>query len=191
MIAHLSGRVLSHGEHTLILAVQGIGYLIHTTNSILAQYSVGSSLALHTHLVVRETALELFGFEKAEEVRFFELLIGVSGVGPRSALAIMDLADIDSLRGAIARGETSYLTKVSGIGAKSAAKIVVELKDKIGDLPAGEGEITSDDTDVIDALTALGYSLPEAREALKLIPTDVIGTNDRLREALKMLGKNA
>ena len=187
MIAHLSGRVLTHGGHSLILAVGGVGYLVHTTNSILSSYLPGSEVALFTHLVVREQALDLFGFETQDEVRFFELLIGVSGVGPRSALAIMDLADIETLQSVIANSDTSYLTKVSGIGKKSAEKIVVELRDKLEGFATTGTQAHAGDTDVIDALTALGYSLPEAREALAYIPADLTTTNDRLTAALKSL----
>ena len=190
MIAHLSGRVLTHNEHSLILAAQGVGYLVHTTNSVLSRYLPGSEVALFTHLSVRENALDLFGFEAQDEVRFFELLIGVSGVGPRSALSIMNLASVEVLCSAVAKGDTSYLTKVSGIGKKSAEKIVLELKDKVAEFGAREESIYEGDTDVMDALTALGYSLGEAREALAHIPDSAQTTNDRLKEALKVLGTN-
>lgn len=189
MIAHLSGRVLAHNESSLVLAVQGVGYLVYTTNTVLSKYLPGSELAVFTHMSVRETALDIFGFESQEEVSFFELLISVSGVGPRSALSIMNLAGVDTLRAAITKNDTSYLTKVSGIGKKSAEKIVVELKDKIGDLGvAVVSDTHTGDSEVIDALTALGYSLSEAREAIQYIPDDASGTNDRLKAALKVLG---
>ncbi len=188
VIAHLKGTVLRRSDHALILAVGGVGYRVYTTTELLSRFHEGDACALFTHLSVRETALELFGFAEEHEVRLFELLLGVSGVGPRSALSIMNLAPAAALAAAIARGDTSYLTKVSGIGKKSAQKIVVELKDKLGALPDGAGSDTEGDGDVIDALTALGYSLAEAREALARVPDSATTTEARVRAALKALG---
>ncbi len=187
MIAHLSGTVLAHGANSLILDVSGVGYRVYTSVSVISEHPLGERVSLHTHLVVRETALELFGFSHESEVRFFELLIGVSGIGPRSALAIMNLAPVDTLAGAIGRGDTSYLTKVSGIGTKNAQKIVVELKDKLDAAPIDEAGGTMD-ADVIDALTSIGYSLPEARRALAAVPADITNTSARLKEAIRQLG---
>lgn len=190
MIAYLSGSVLAHGGNFIILDVGGVGYKVHTSVSVISESPLGHTAALFTHLVVRETALELFGFSKESEVRFFELLIGVSGIGPRSALGIMNLAPVDTLAGAIGRGDTSYLTKVSGIGAKNAQKIVVELKDKLDATPLEEGGAVVD-ADVIDALTSIGYSLPEARRALANVAPDITDTSARLKEALRQLGSQS
>jgi len=187
MIAHLTGRVIDHSLHALVLDVAGVGYRIHATTSLLGSATRGSELSCFTHLSVRETALELFGFQSAEELHLFELLIGVSGVGPRGALAILDLAPAETLKQAIAKGDTTYLTKVSGVGKKSAEKIVIELKDKLADMSFTE-EHHEGDSEVIDALLSLGYSLSEARSALGRISPETLDTNTRIKEALRALG---
>lgn len=192
MIAQLSGRVVRHESNALVVDVAGVGYRVHTTTTHISTHPVGCTLLFATHLVVREDALELFGFVNVREVRLFELLIGVPGIGPRSALAIMNLAPADVLSGAIARGDTSYLTKVSGIGAKNAQKIIVELKDKLrSDVGATTNAESAEDVEVIDALVALGYSLTEARNAVGTIPHETYGAQHRLKEALKVLGSRA
>jgi Holliday junction DNA helicase RuvA len=143
-----------------------------------------------TYLVVREDALDMYGFTDQTEVNFFELLIGVSGIGPKSALAILSLAPPETLRKAITSGDTGYLTKVSGVGRKSAEKIVLELRDKLGaiDLP-GLREDLERESDSIEGLQALGYSLREAREALRKVPDNVTDPSERIRQALKSLNK--
>lgn len=190
MIAHLTGTILAHTENSLILDVHGVGYRVLVPNSIASVVRSGEALEMFTHLAVRETALELFGFAKESDVQFFELLIGISGIGPRSALAILNLAPTDTLKTAISRGDTSYLTKVSGIGKKSAEKIVLELKDKIGALPETEHAQYEGDGDVVDALLALGYAQHEARAVLAELPDSTEGTGARLKEALKLLGSH-
>ncbi|MDZ4284431.1 MAG: Holliday junction branch migration protein RuvA, partial [Patescibacteria group bacterium] len=146
-------------------------------------------VSLWTHLVVRDDALELFGFRERDELSLFERLISVSGIGPKSALAILDLAPVETLRSAIARGDTSYLTKVSGIGKKTAQKIVLELRDSLAS--AREADSAGEDYgDVIDALTTLGYSAREAREALKKMPPSTADTSERIKAALKTLGSS-
>lgn len=185
MITQLHGRVVYKDPEYLILDVGGVGYCVHVTPETLANTPEEADVMLWTHLVVRETALDLYGFRTREELRFFELLIGVSGVGPKSGLAILGLADVATLTDAITNSDTSYLTKVSGIGAKNAKKIVLELGDKLG--ARGDGASLKADADVIDALTAMGYSTQEARTALKDIPSDVAGASERLKHALKHL----
>lgn len=188
MIGSIHGKVLDIRKDGLLLDVHGVGYIVRTTTETISKTSVGSECILRTHLAVREDALDLFGFANQDEVALFELFIGISGIGPKSALGIMNLADVKTLRSAIASGDTTYLTRVSGIGKKIAEKIVLELRDKLG----GSHDDTAmmrEDTDVLQALEALGYGRSEARESLKLISKDSHGTNERLKEALKILGK--
>src|SRR3989344_3750372 len=130
--------------------------------------SMGSAIKVWTHLHVRETDMELYGFSAYAEMQFFEVLIGISGIGPKSALGILGIAPLDTLKRAIAAGESAYLTKVSGIGKRMAEKIIVELRDKLGGAAMPEGVRTelAADADVLDALIAMGYSQREAREAL-------------------------
>ena len=191
MIRHLSGKLLSVKERFLVLEVGGVGYKVFATLDalLLAKKHGDSPLALWTHTAVREDALDLYGFLEEEELVLFEMLISVSGIGPRSALAILGIATREVLTKAIASSDTAYLTKVSGIGKKTAEKIVLELKDKMSFLVEEGGEGLEGETTALEALRSLGYSVHEAREALKTIPRSVVGANDRIKEALKYLGK--
>ncbi len=192
MIARLRGAVIDVRADSVILDVAGVGYKVRAGAPVLAQAHErrGEELSVYTYLAVREDALELYGFETSEELSLFELLIGVSGIGPKSALSIMNLGDTEGLRSAIANGDIAYLTRVSGIGRKTAEKIVLELREKAGGMEssADGGSVTGADADVIDALTSLGYTLRQAREALKSVPKEITGTSDKLREALRILG---
>lgn len=191
MIAQLTGTIVSSGVDSVILNVNGVGYRVHTTLEIIRNLSKEkTNVVFFTHLAVRETSMELYGFLHEEEELFFELLISVSGIGPKSALAIMNLETVATLSSAIAHGDTTYLTKVSGIGRKSAEKIIIELRDKITSLDIDGTHAHEEDKDALDALVSLGYSTREAREALKIVSKDIIGTQKRLTEALKMLGNN-
>lgn len=183
MIGYLKGNILSQDLKSIILDVHGVGYKVFTNVSLLPGKHV-KELELWTFLCVRENALDLYGFISKEELSFFELLITVSGIGPKSAMGILSLASISNLRNAIITGDTSHLTKVSGLGKKNAEKIVVELKDKLGAF-TGEGLI-SEDVDVIEALRALGYGEREAREVLKKLG-DVKDTGEKIKKALKLL----
>ncbi len=186
MIGSITGTIAQKGARSLIIDVHGVGYVVYVPSDTLLEHSIGSSVSLLTHLAVREDALELYGFADVESLRLFKLLIGVSGIGPKSALAILSLASTSALARAVHDGDLAYLTKVSGIGKKSAEKIIVELRDKLADND-GDTEENSADTDVLDALRSLGYSLNEAREALKHIPKERSGAPERIREALRYL----
>jgi holliday junction DNA helicase RuvA len=183
MIGYLKGRVIDQDLKTVILDVSGVGYKIYTNTAILGQKKE-QTLEFWTYLAVRENALDLYGFTTKEELSFFELLITVSGIGPKSAMGILSVASVSNLRNAISSGDTSHLTKVSGVGKKNAEKIVLELKDKLSEFE-GDNAI-SHDVDVIEALKALGYGEREAREALKKV-TDSSGTSDKIKKALKLL----
>ena len=191
MIAQLTGIITQEGEGSIILDVAGVGYLIFVSPGTLEQLhkQKKDSVCLFTHLSVRENALDLYGFLNQEELHFFEMLISISGIGPKSALAILSIADVSTLKQAISSGDSSYLTKVSGIGTKIAKKIVLELNDKIEVLEDTEGTARREDMDTLEALKSLGYSMGEAREALKQVPRGVSGTSERLKEVLKLLGK--
>ncbi|MEW5907857.1 MAG: Holliday junction branch migration protein RuvA [Patescibacteria group bacterium] len=191
MIAHLSGKILLRGNRYLIIKSNETGYKIFVTPEALKIAKNKNEFSLWTHLHVREDALELYGFLEYPELEFFEMLIGISGVGPKSALGIIGVAPLDTLKRAISIGETEYLTKVSGIGRRTAEKIIIELKEKLGsaDFMTDKDEVLKGDQDVFQALQSLGYSPRESREALKQIPKDIDSTQDRIKEALKILGK--
>ena len=140
-----------------------------------------------THHSVREDAEDLFGFTEQDDLGLFELLITVSGIGPKTALNILNVATAETLRRSITSGETAYLTKISGIGRKTAEKIILELREKLG--KGEEGTTLKEEVDALEALKSLGYSHQDAREALKNMPKEFTGTSDRVKHALKMLGK--
>ncbi len=191
MIAHIKGKIIDKSEKFLVIEANGLGYLVFSpTSTILNSPKVGEEISLWTYLAVRETALDLYGFETRDEKSFFELLIGVSGIGPKNALSILSLAPIEILKKAIGSGDTTYMTKVSGIGKKTAEKIVVELRDKLSALGHNDADGSlRGDADVIEALQSLGYSQHEIRNALKEVSPETTGTNEKIKEALKILGK--
>jgi Holliday junction DNA helicase RuvA len=185
MIGHLKGTIISQDLKSVILDVSGVGYKIYTNVGSLKKDKTNSS-EFWTYLAVRENALDLYGFVSKEELDFFELLISVSGIGPKSAMAILSIATLPNLRRAISTGDTTHLTKVSGIGKKNAEKIVIELKDKVSDLSSDLGEGSSD-IDAMEALKSLGYGEREAREALKKTTGETI--EQKVKSALKNLNK--
>lgn len=187
MIGSLTGKVTYKKPTSVVIDVGGVGYQVHLLAETLQNTEIGSEIKCLTYLAVRENALDLYGFTNSAELDFFTLLIGISGIGPKSAMAILSLASPDALRQAVAAGDTSYLTKIAGIGRKSADKIVLELKDKIGQAESGDDQIGGSDSEVLDALVAIGFSVKDAREAIKKVsPTD--STNDKIKEAIKILG---
>lgn len=189
MIGHLEGSVIKVGAGFAIISAGGVGYKVALTREALVTIHSKKTASLWTHLAVRENALDLYGFASEEELRVFELLLSVSGIGPKSALAIVDVASVMTLSSAISQGNASYLTTVSGIGKKTAEKIVLELKDKIGAIAGGASQALRGDEEALEAMKSLGYSQAEARETLRKVPQTIEGTNDRLREALKLMGK--
>lgn len=188
MIGHLEGSVQALRAGFVILSAGGVGYKVAATKQTLSSLAHGGKASFWTYLAVRENALDLYGFNSEEELSFFELLLTVSGIGPKSALAILDIAAVETLRSAIAKGNAGYLTNVSGIGKRTAEKIVVELKDKVGLAAEGTSESLKGDEEALEAMRALGYSAAEARDTLRKVPSSITNSNDRLREALKILG---
>ncbi|MEX0934827.1 MAG: Holliday junction branch migration protein RuvA [Candidatus Paceibacterota bacterium] len=187
MIGHLQGTCIFLSEERTIIDVNGVGYEISAPTRTLANLLMDKEAELWIHTVVREDALDLYGFDTLGERDFFELLLGVSGIGPKSALGIISIAPTDTLRSAIASDDTSYLTNVSGIGKKTAEKIVLELRDKMGTIATEEGG-RKEEKEALEALISLGYSSKEAREALKEVQDDTQSTNEKIRAALKTLG---
>lgn len=189
MIGQISGQITHKAERFAIILAGGVGYKVFLTPETLKPLLIKPEIkyTLWTYLAVRENALDLYGFREKSELDFFELLLSVSGIGPKSALAILSIAPPDVLTKAIASGDSSYLTKVSGIGKKSAEKIIVELRDKVGTLETGEN--LRETGEAIDALQALGYTLREAREALQRVSADISDTGEKVKAALKFLSK--
>ncbi len=190
MIAHLEGVVRSVKNSTLVLSVHGVGYRVYIPKRTAESLSLGNDVSLHTHLAVREDAMDLFGFETQEELELFTLLISISGIGPRSALGIIGLETVDKLVHAIGHGDVGYLTKVSGVGKKSAEKIVLELRDKVQGFTMSDS-LTShrNEEDVLEALKTLGYRTDEAREALRQIVSETDDQGVIIKEALRILSR--
>ncbi len=189
MISRITGVVVEKTAKYAVVEVSGIGYKVYSSTQILGELVKEEVVQLWTYLAVRENALDLYGFLSKNELEFFELLISISGIGPKGAIGILSVVDVSTLNNAISSGDTSYLTKVSGIGKKSAEKIVLELKDKIGILEIdGQDTNLRDETEAVEALKALGYSHADSREALKQVSKKTVGISDRVREALRLLG---
>lgn len=190
MISFLKGIVAFRGNSHIVLDVQGVGYKVRVTGDTLDKLaSVGQSpVSLWTHLAVREDALDLYGFLSQEELDFFELLITISGIGPKTALGILNLAPVKTLRSAVIASDPARLTKISGISKKNAEKIVLELKSKFEGFTLEEGGHYEDDGDALEALKGLGYSEKHAREALKKLDKSIIGTGEKVKAALKQIG---
>lgn len=188
MIAFLEGKIKLKTDKFIILDVNGVGYKVSCSVPDLMKLSSKSRAKLFTHLHVRENAMDMYGFLSFEALEFFETLLSVSGVGPKAALSIMALSAVKTLKQAIASGQKTLLTKVSGIGSRIAERIILELKDKVF-APVKAIRRLSSDSEVIDVLVGLGYSRQQAAKALKDVPAKVSRIEDRIKEALKSLGR--
>ena len=178
MIRQIRGIVLGSETGAIVIDVAGWGALVHVAAP--ETYAEGQEVSLKTYLAVKQDGMDLYGFPDGEERRFFELLLGVSGVGPKTALSILRRAPREALEGAIGTRDLDYLTRVIGLGKKAAEKLMVELSEKVGGGTAPD----TDDSEVFDTLVALGYTEREARGALSKIPASVTGKDARLKAAL-------
>jgi Holliday junction DNA helicase RuvA len=188
VITHLKGIVIDKEERSAVIDVAGVGYKVFVTSQTIQTMREGKEVSLWTHLAVREDAHTLYGFPLKDELNFFELLISISGIGPKTALGILNVSSVQNIRKAVSTGDTSHLTKVSGVGKKIADKIVLELKGKFG-AEEESGISLRDEVDALEALKALGYGHKEAREALKEVDQSIVDTGERVKKALKTLGK--
>ena len=189
MIAGLHGRLESLGGDGAIINVGGIGFQVYMPTSTLSLLgAIGEEVKLHTHLHLREDNATLYGFATADELRFFQTLLGVSGLGPKLALAMLSAMSVDKLTMAIATGSVDLLTVVPGIGKKVADRLVLELKDKIaaGWVTTPAAQLAEANTDVLAALTSLGYSVAEATRAVATLPpSSDLTLEERLKLALQ------
>lgn len=190
MIAGISGTIQKIGKDHLVLRVGGVSLRVFVPRTVLENLGgVGRSLALHTHLLVREDALTLYGFEDEDDLALFEILLGISGIGPKVALSILSTLSPELLKSAIMREEPAVLQRVPGIGKKTAERLLFQLRDKL-DLTAEAATLpfVSDvDADVIAVLTSLGFSIVEAQAALQNIPREVQQMDARVQAALQYL----
>ena len=189
MIAGLHGTLESLGSDWAIINVGGIGFQVYMPTSTLSLLgAIGEEVKLHTHLHLREDNATLYGFATDDELRFFQTLLGVSGLGPKLALAMLSAMSVDKLTMAIATGSVDLLTIVPGIGKKVADRLVLELKDKIaaGWVTTPAAQLAEANTDVLAALTSLGYSVAEATRAVATLPpSSDLTLEERLKLALQ------
>jgi len=183
MIRQVRGVVVGTEANGVILEVSGWGALVHVANP--DAYPEGMQLTLKTYLAVKQDGMDLYGFPDEAERRFFELLLSVPNIGPKTALSILKRAPREALEGAIGKRDLDYLTRVIGLGKKVAEKLMVELSEKVGGGQAPDG----DDSEVFDTLVALGYTDREARTTLGKIPATIVGKDARLKAALSSSGR--
>ncbi len=187
MIATLAGEIISLDEDSLVVAVGGIGLRVYAPAPLKDKIHLGERIFLYTYLVVRQDALTLYGFGSEEERNFFRLLLGVDGVGPRLALALLSMLPVDTIRRAVLSEQADVFARVPGVGKKTAQKVVLYLQGKVGEGVLIEGSPTLDvDTQVLEALATLGYSVVEAQAAIQSIARDAPqDVETRLRLALQ------
>jgi holliday junction DNA helicase RuvA len=190
VIASLSGAVTFIGHDHLVINVGGVGLRVFVPRNVLEDVGgIGRGLTLQTHLIVRENDLALYGFSSEDDRSLFELLLGVSGVGPKVALSILSTLSPELFKSAIMREEPAVLQRVPGIGKKTAERILFQLRDRM-DVAASVTGVTlvSDiDADVIEILTGLGFSIVESQAALQNVPREANTVDERLQLALQYL----
>jgi Holliday junction DNA helicase RuvA len=192
MIASLQGKLESLGSDWAVINVGGVGFQVYMPTSTLSTLGkIGEEVKFHTHLYLREDNATLYGFASAEELGLFQTLIGVSGLGPRLALAMLSAMNVEQLSMAIATGSTDLLMVVPGVGKKMASRLVLELKEKIGAawIAAPAAQLARENTDVLAALTSLGYSVTEASRAVATLPpSPELSLEEKVKLALQYFG---
>jgi len=190
MIAFLEGKVVEKFAASVVVDVSGVGYEVQVASSDYEKAMPNEKIKFYTYHHIREQSEDLFGFSSLAAKRLFELLITVQGVGPKAALSILSLGEADAVRSGIASEDTSYISSANSIGKKTAEKIIVSLRDKVGSPTYVPGHDSSGNVtnfagdDAMDALMALGFNIADATEALKNIPRDK-PTSERVRQALQ------
>jgi Holliday junction DNA helicase RuvA len=189
VISFLEGEVVHKGATNVVLGVGGIGYDVAVPTSVVSRLpGVGRTARIHTRMVVRDDSMTLYGFSSTDERELFDLLTGVTGVGPKVGLSFLSALSADALRRAVVAGDADALTVVPGVGKKVAQRVVVDLRDRLGgesELPSAGGPIV----DVRDALVSLGLTPQEAAEATRDVEADGREVDDLLREALQKAGR--
>lgn len=189
MIAHVSGEVVDKTASSLIIDVGGLGYEVQVAAGDFEAARLGEPIKLYTYDQLRETSHELFGFSNLAAKRLFELLISVSGVGAKMALAVLSLGDVPAISSAIARGDSAFVQRANGVGKRLAERLAVDLKDKVGATDVGSNPgppLAPQHDDALDALLALGYTFGQASQALKEVDP-ALEVQLRVKEALKTL----
>jgi Holliday junction DNA helicase RuvA len=191
VIAAIHGTLEQRLSGSALIRVGGFTLMVHLPASSLAVLGdIGAEVHLHTFLQMREDSLTLYGFATPEEMELFVLLTSVSGVGPRIGLALLSALSLDQLASALLRGDADLLAQVTGVGRRLAIRLSVELKDKVARLPAEAALLPGSDSEVVSALTNLGYSLSESTAAIAKLPSDTsLSIEEKLRQALQHLAQ--
>lgn len=189
MIGKLTGKMDSIRKNFAIIDVGGVGYRVFLSEISLGKVAAKREVSLFIHTNVKEDHMHLYGFELMEELEMFELLLSISGVGPKAGLGILTIASPATLKSAIKKGDPSVLTKVSGIGKKTAERIVLELRNKVDSVTLSDGAEAETEYEVVEALIGMGYSISEARDANKSIPNDLEDISEKIKFALKSMKK--
>ena len=190
MISYLEGTIKHKGLNYLIVLVNGVGYKVFVPTDVLSHISPASPISLYTYTYVKEDALDLYGFPTSEDLALFELLLTVSGVGPKTAVAIFANGKLEKIKQAIVKGDIDFFTGVPRLGKKNAQKIIIELRPKLGSLETIDLSESSESKEIIEALKSFGFNISEAKEALKAVKDLEGSTYDKIRAALKFLGKS-
>ncbi|MDR0591103.1 MAG: Holliday junction branch migration protein RuvA [Candidatus Nomurabacteria bacterium] len=186
MIAHILGKVVEKYGSSIIIDVHGVGYEVVVAAPDFDRIGIGEEVELKTYHHIREQSQELFGFANLSAKRLFELLITVQGVGPKAAMAIMSIGESEAVRSAIANSDVVFIAQAAGVGKKSAERVIVDLKDKVGlpDMSIQRNSFGKSGDEALEALMALGYSLNDASQALANVPQG-LSTSERVTQALK------
>lgn len=189
MIGSLKGKAQNFGNNCLLIMTGNVGYKVFVNSKILENFQSGSELFLYTHTHIREDAHEIYGFKTKEELFLFELLISVSGIGPKTGLLITERSD-NEIKQAVISSDVDFFTNIPRIGKKNAQKIIIELKGKLGSLSELDltGKTTSQTKEVTDALSSMGFNRNEVSEVLSQLPKNLDKTEDKVKAALKLLG---
>ncbi len=189
MIAHIFGKIVEKFDHSIIIDVHGVGYELTVTSFDYENFNLNDEKKFYTYHSIRENAEELYGFSSLAAKKLFELLITVNGIGPKAAISILSLASPEEVRNALANADAAFVAKAAGVGKKSAERVILELRDKVG-TPSHYGATViaksnlPKNDEALDALIALGFQLKEATAALEKIDTSLT-TEERIRLALK------
>ena len=189
MIAHIQGSIVEKFLNSVIVDVHGVGYELTVTSMDFENINLGDEIKFYTYHSIRENSEELFGFSSLAAKKLFELLISVQGIGPKAGIAILSLASPEEVRNAIANADAAFISKASGVGKKSAERVIVDLKDKVG-IPSHYGATTvvtkqqNQPDEALDALIALGFPLKEATAILEKVDSD-LPVEERIKLALK------
>jgi holliday junction DNA helicase RuvA len=189
MIGYLQGEIKFIKPDSLVLMTGGVGYEILIPSSISIGLGAGEKASFHIHTHVKEDQLTLYGFLSAEELDFFKMLLSVSGIGPKVALAIVSSAPVDKLKSSISNGDPGMLSAVSGVGKKTAEKAVIELKGKLGFIGNSHIFENNETGDIYDALMGLGFRREDVADGIRKLPEEITETDQKIKALLKMLGR--